>query len=164
MEEENDKGSKNVFDYSFSPESNSASQTQTNVNFQSDLDDYLFVDIIIKPKDFLKSLPNSSTSTSRKNSINNNYLASSSASSLTNINQHDTPKSQNKSLNVDLNSLLNQINSNFTNSSTHFNYFYEKIDQENYFNIILKTNSAQQLNQGKIKNFQLRFLSILKFK
>jgi hypothetical protein len=129
---------------------------QTNVNFQNDLNDYLFVDIIIKPKDFLKTA--SSASTSRKNSINNNLIAASTGTVI-NLNQNDSSKlSQNKSLTIDLNASSSNTNNYNTNSasvnisnncSTHFNYFYEKIDQENYFNIILKTNSTQQLNQGK---------------
>ena len=91
----NEDDDKNVF--SLSP-----TLPTKNVNFCNDLNDYVFIDIVIKPKE-------------------NNNSAS-------------TVRSQFKNLNLDNVKIYNQV---------------DLIADENYFNIILKTNVSNNMQRGK---------------
>jgi hypothetical protein len=131
----NESDKKSVFDFDFSPSldpnsTTTTTTTTTKTQAISELNDYLFVDIIIKPKD-----ANSAGLSSRKSSE-----------------RSETPAKslQDKSLNLDYwHAFLNQMTSKTPATSTpHFSYFFDRIDQENFFNINVQTNLSQhQLNQ-----------------
>ena len=156
-----DDDEKNIF--SFSPPSSNAntntrpsttSQNTHNVPVLNDLNDYLFVDIIIKPKNF-----KSTCSSLRKKSISATHQQPS--------NQTDyLTKSHLKPLHLDLYSFGQQGNHQQQQkhhqqatsiSAAQFNTHFDLIDQENYFNITLKTNNAQKLEQGEFVWLNLFF-------